>query len=290
MTEPHQQNQAAPLERIKAIARALARQPVFLVAVAVLGVTAIGFNAATRALQLHFQKLPVPLAPEALRKLPAEIGPWRQAMEDLPLETDVEEILAAKQYVFRDYIDSRLVERDRLAAMKDRNKPRAERTKQLTEIERTTPSAVVHLAVTYYTGMVDTVAHIPDRCYIAGGFQPREYQVKTWQVRDPKSKDGAIEVRYISFEDQTGFSSHVSRNVAYFFQVNGEETSNPLDVRARLQNLWEKYGYYAKIELMSLDTDRLQSERVMVDFLSSAMPEVEKCLPDWQAINRAGVK
>ena len=35
------------------------------------------------------------------------------------------------------------------------------------------PKAVVNLGLTYYTGLVDTVAHIPDRCYIADGYEAR---------------------------------------------------------------------------------------------------------------------
>ena len=71
--------------------------------------------------------------------------------------------------------------------------------------------------MTYYTGMVDTVAHVPDRCYIADGYARRTTETRTW-----KMGDDAVGVRFINFEDATGFSSRVSKNVAYFFQVNGE--------------------------------------------------------------------
>ena len=29
------------------------------------------------------------------------------------------------------------------------------------------------MSVTYYTGMVDTVAHVPERCVTADGYEPR---------------------------------------------------------------------------------------------------------------------
>jgi hypothetical protein len=35
---------------------------------------------------------------------------------------------------------------------------------------------------------------------------------------------------------------------------------------------------------MMLSNDREESQRVMNDFLTSALPEIEKCLPDWEAI------
>ena len=39
------------------------------------------------------------------------------------------------------------------------------------EIHRRFPQAVVRLSATYYTGMVDTVSHVPDRCVTADGFR-----------------------------------------------------------------------------------------------------------------------
>ena len=42
------------------------------------------------------------------------------------------------------------------------------------------PDALVNFAVTYYTGLVDTVAHIPDRCYVADGFEPTSYTKENW--------------------------------------------------------------------------------------------------------------
>ncbi len=45
---------------------------------------------------------------------------------------------------------------------------------------RAASQAVINIGVTYYTGMVDTVARIPERCYIADGFEPTSYKVVTW--------------------------------------------------------------------------------------------------------------
>ena len=76
-----------------------------------------------------------------------------------------------------------------------------------------------------------------------------------------------------------------ARNVAYCFQVNGKyEFDSIKGVRFRLQNIFEKYGYYAKIELATfLGNDSAKARATMADFLSHAMPELEKCLPDWHA-------
>jgi hypothetical protein len=74
--------------------------------------------------------------------------------------------------------------------------------------------------------------------------------------------------------------------VAYFFHTNGVYTSESGDVRLKLQNLLARYGYYAKVELMVQSKDREAAKEAMQDFLRSALPEVEHCLPDWAAVER----
>jgi uncharacterized protein YsxB (DUF464 family) len=69
--------------------------------------------------------------------------------------------------------------------------------------------------------------------------------------------------------------------VAYFFQVNGVYVSNPEAVRLRMQNLFQKYGYYLKVELMTMDQDHERSANTMTDFLNVSLAEVEKSYPDW---------
>src|SRR5579864_1501540 len=156
------------------------------------------------------------------------------------------------------------------------------------------PQAVMHLGITYYTGLVDTVAHIPDRCYIGDGFDVSSYQT----IENQKLGDRRLSFRYISFDDQTG-RGRVSRKVAYFFHVNGHYESDPLGVRRTLQNLLEPYGYYAKVELMTESPNPgllpgepapAQSDdrslAAMENFLTALLPDLERCLPDWEQVHR----
>lgn len=150
---------------------------------------------------------------------------------------------------------------------------------------------VIHMGLTYYTGLVDTVAHIPDRCYIADGYEPSAYDIPTWQLGpDASGKTYPLSVRFISFQDSTG-NNRVSKCVAYVFHTNGHYESDPLGVRQTLEDLTERYGYYSKIELMTLvpkglatDTDIATTSQAMTDFLTSARPQIESCLPDWQKL------
>ena len=73
---------AAPSERAPApfwaSLRRVARQPRFIAAALVLLVSAVGLNAATGFLQLHFRKVAVPLAQslDDPRKDPLQARPW----------------------------------------------------------------------------------------------------------------------------------------------------------------------------------------------------------------------
>jgi hypothetical protein len=173
-----------------------------------------------------------------------------------------------------------------------KGKTPTERKTIATELEMNNHSGdVIHLGLTYYTGLVDTVAHIPDRCYIADGYEPTSYTIPTWQVgNDASGKPLSLQVRFISFQDTTG-NNRVSKCVAYLFHANGEYESDPLGVRAKLEDLTQKYGYYSKIELMTLvaktqatENDVAASTQAMSDFLTAARPEIEACLPDWNNV------
>jgi hypothetical protein len=150
-------------------------------------------------------------------------------------------------------------------------------------IEIMHPASVIHMGLTYYTGLVDTVAHIPDRCYIADGYEPSKYEIPTWSLGpDASGKDqGKMEVRYISFDDSTG-TNRVPKCVAYVFHTNGHYESDPLGVRRTLEDLTQRYGYYAKIELMAIgESGDPAVQSAMADFMGASKASIETCLPDW---------
>jgi hypothetical protein len=252
----------------------------FIIAVVVLGLAAVGLNGATRFLQLYFKKLPVSLQ-LPLKELPAQLGPWKQVLADRPLPGDMEHTLGTEEYVFRLYADTRVIKPSELEGLDDADPEKDALARQrLGRLQHEHPGAFVNMGLTYYTGMVDTVAHIPDRCYVADGFEPTQgVQVLTWET-----KDKPVTVRYINFEDQTTRGLE-PKNVAYFFQVNGEYECDPITgVRLRLQKLTERHGYYAKIEVMNQVPDQPAAKAALADFVSAALPDIERCLPDWKKV------
>jgi hypothetical protein len=89
-------------------------------------------------------------------------------------------------------------------------------------------------------------------------------------------------VRRLTFENVTGNHLHKS-HVAYFFHVNGRYEHDSLGVRTQLQDLWNKHGYYAKVE-MRMDTPQSEDPAAwaaMRDFLSGGLKPIEAALPDW---------
>jgi hypothetical protein len=268
-------------------------QPVFLIAGLVLLAAALTLNGAVQIMKLHFRKEPVELR-HALDTIPQQLGPWLQISKDGPLDKELQDQLGTEKYIFRDYVDTRQISAGELEQFK----------KEITvgnalphriRLQEEKPTAVITAAVTYYTGLVDTVAHIPDRCYVADGFEPIEKTFPVWDVSPPaklgsfaNSVPRQLTVSFINFEDQTATHTTAPVNVAYFFQCNGTYEYDPLDgVRLRLQDLSQRHGYYAKIELKTNVSDTSAAKATMNDFLRYALPEIERCLPDWEQVKRS---
>jgi hypothetical protein len=271
------------------LGRALSQRSFLLVTVVLL-TAALGLNVAVSAMKLHFKKEPVPLA-RPLGAIPEKLGSWVQVSQDQPLDKEMQDVLGTKEYIFREYVNEVDVPG---VAERFRNKTHKERLEILSTLRQQFPNAVISLSVTYYTGMVDTVAHVPDRCVTADGYEPKEYTTPQWPIArqlppaaKPHAADGTpsddVEVRYINFEDQTG-AAKFPRSVSYFFHTNGKFISSPLGVRNELANLFVKKGYYAKIETMTTIADTRISAEKTANFLESALPEVHKCMPDWNKV------
>lgn len=259
------------------------RQKGFLVAFVVFLTAAVGLNAAINFGGLEFRKQRVELKRD-LNAIPETLGPWVMAM-DVRLPEEFEHSLGTKVYIDRSYIDSRLVSRAKIDALRkltDQNQQQQE----LQRLTRADPRSVIRVHIPFYTGMADTVAHVPERCFVANGQDPENPETIRLPVfKDTPGRKPDLEMRYVEFRDRDRTTSSIS-NVAYVFQVNGAYESDSLGgVRARMQDIFQKYVYYAKVELnLHLPDNPKQAQSVMADFLSYAMPEIEKSMPDWKAV------
>jgi hypothetical protein len=274
-------NVLIPAEAADAQRRARRGWVAFAVVAALLIASASGLNWAVAALQLKFRKLPVPTR-EPLIMISPKLGPWLQVNVDKQLNPDFEHELGTKDYVFRNYVDTRKLtpaERDKLIAA-----PLDERAGMVSALVTRDPSAHVRFAVTYYTGSVDTVPHVPDRCFAADGYRPTSFSVVSWPILPGNE---ATNLRLINFEDPIDSRASRPCQVSYFFQVNGAYEQDPIfGVRDRLQNLFEQHAYFAKIELVTNLPKVEGAEAIMSDFLQHAMPDVIRVLPDFEAVKR----
>lgn len=296
--------------------RQLLKRPAFLVAALLLAISAAGLNSAAGFLQLHFKKIAVTLRVKSLKEgLPSQLGNWVQLSNDQSIDPEEVQVLGTEEYVFRDYVNTanKKFTHGEIEAIRKSTNP-GERAAGIARLQRKDPAGVIRAAFTYYTGMVDTVAHVPERCLVADGFEVTHYDDKELSLGNyPSGDPRSVTLRFLSFSDQTGGAPdaaghnasvlRVARNVGYLFHCNGGYESGPYGVRARLQNLRERYGYYAKVELMTAapvppsfqgdDTslieinNRNDSLAAMRDFLAAALPALEQCLPDWEKIHTA---
>jgi len=284
-----------------AIRRSL-RQPGFLLVVGILLIGAVGLNAATNFLNLFFRKEALPLRAELSTFTKKDLGGWVWVPEQHTLNPDNVHALGTDKYVMCTFVDTvtpgaggkPVATKKEVEALESLTPE--QRAQKLHDMRLKGPYSLINVAVTYYTGKVDTVPHVPDRCYVADGFQPTEYTEKTWNLGQYAGGDTrAVPVRFIDFEDQTTRGAQ-NRCVTYFFHANGSYMSDHNKVRFKLQDLRQKYAYFAKIEVMNVlplrqgapsndparEKDREQASAAMQKFLTAALPEIEKVLPDWE--------
>jgi exosortase len=224
---------------------------------------------------MHKQSVPLRMS---LDRLEHPTGKWRFVKQDPPLSKDIVDELGTEEYVNRTYEDTTWLQG-----------PRGR-------------YADVHIA--YYTGTPDTVPHVPQQCFKAGGL----VQVAGGPVSlkmDPAgySEDPDVPGGYLHPVAENRFTSETrvpgldipatyftfanpnrggdKVNVAYFFVANGKFLAGPNEVRLNGFDLRDKYSYYCKVQVtVGVQDQKLAAERI-ASLLTEIMPEIMLCLPDW---------
>lgn len=262
-------------------------------ALALLLASAGGMTAGIRAFNIYLAKLPIH-APEGrtLSNLPNETAHWIKYGNDRVESADVVETLGTSNYVSRLYVEKE---------PKDPAHPR-----------------MIDLHLAYYTGMIDTVPHVPDRCFIGGGMTqgtdpvylalnldrsrwfadpdvPDEMRGKVWRtrladdrkytsrpgqsVRLPRDPEG-IRMRIMGFDAPGGPRVFAG----YFFIANGGHTGSAQDVRALAFNLTDDYAYYLKVQCTSETTSAEELAAMSSELLGELLGEIMLCVPDWTEV------
>jgi len=253
----------------------------FVISVVLLAISAVAFQIGAQQLNVIMHKDSV--HPRKIFSLiPQEVGGWKREGNDSRFDAAAVEALGTDVYLSRVYLKR----------------------------DRTMPHIQLHIA--YYTGQVDAVPHVPDRCMVAGGFEPLTPEPITFQldidqsewVDDPvenldgipykimKEADEVIRMPFGNFELRTTEFSHPQLGddhifAGYFFVANGKTTPSPSGVQMLAFDRSSKYSYYCKIQFTvrgTRDFTNQQFVEVVSSFTSEMLPEIMACLPDWSEI------
>lgn len=260
----------------------------FVVPLVVMAASAAGFGAGIRMTGIYLQKLPI-YAPEnrAVRAIPRITASWEQVGEDRLEKPEVLKALGTENYVTRTY-------RERFPS--DPRKP-----------------ATLEVHIAYYTGMIDTVPHVPERCFIGGGLDmisassiyPVTLDQSDW-VEDetvPSTLRGRIftanakdhnnnRIRRVRLpRDPGSISMNISGyagpggmvyTAGYFFVANGGTVARAEGVRLLAFNLEDDYAYYMKVQISSpFVSDAAELAALSGRLLDDLLPHVMMCVPDW---------
>jgi len=248
----------------------------------------VGFRFAVESTNAYLEKQPVELRAQ-LTTIPLRLGNWRSEGEGAPLTAEIIEELGTDQYIDRRYV--------------------------LSDADGGGLQLMLH--ITYYTGLIDAVPHVPDRCLVAGGLVPKarpknlplNIDDSQWVFSSEHLNKGRPYPVVIHYDRVTGkpvrvrmpigdfqlrtteFGSEENQRLrvyaGYFFIANGETMPNPLDVRKFAFDLTSRYAYYAKVQFLlagSSDLDQDDFVEIVSGVLPDLLPELMRCLPDWATV------
>lgn len=267
--------------------------PAVIVPLAILVLAAVSLAWYIQTNGLRITKLPIyPKDNLQMRSIPDELPPgsaarWEQIGPDRPMSGEEMAALGSSNAISRVY--------------------------QRVDTIGTDDPVAFELHAVYYTGMIDAVPHVPERCVVAGGgemsFGPRITKVPV----DLTPEAGVIaeerEDGSVRYSDRSGvtyqriplprgiedlsmsisaFEQHGSEQkiwAGYFFIANGGVVASANGVRGLAYRLDSDYAYYAKIQFSSVTVDSAEElAELTADALRDLLPEIMRCVPNWDEV------
>lgn len=220
----------------------------------------VGFRAAETQLKLFFRKEAVPLKRDLRLFDYDQLGPRyvldRARTERIPaMSEDSIESLGTDQY-------TQVVIMDR-------------------QVPATAQTRLALLFITYYTGTPDPVPHVPEECYLAGGYDPISSETEPIPVPNVDAPGDKLPVRVLEFRARPqGALARGGQPVAtvmYFFHANGAYVTSRSGVRTSMSNPFQRYAYYAKIEIRFMGVDDVPASKA--DSVAALGPLLERVMP-----------
>ncbi len=269
------------------IPRGMANPAVWVIA-AILSTSALGFTWVINAYGIHLRKLPIQAEGGRLvSAIPTESEHWIRVGRDRIEAPEIESELGTTNYLTRTYVRKDTIGSDRPVTVE------------------------VHIA--YYSGQIDTVPHVPERCFVGGGLTigsasgvyPIPLDDSDW-VEDTSAPEGMgriVTTRLSNrFSDLPGarvrlpadphnlrflvtqFTGRGSDpfHVGYFFIANGRTVASAEGVRTLAFNLTDDYAYYCKVQFMSPNArNPRELAELAGSFLDDMYGEIARVIPDW---------
>jgi hypothetical protein len=170
-------------------------------------------------------------------------GGFRFSKERLDLKVPLEELNQKKIEPYR-LVGSDRIQKEEVEALgtEEYIRWRLENT----SVSRNDPLRHATLFVTYYSGQPDQVPHVPEECFLGGGYQQLGADEKTVHI----SQMGVdVPVRVLTFRKDSAIAADWSPTVVYLFSVNGRFVDSRDAVRLYLSNPFERFGYFSKVEV-----------------------------------------
>lgn len=264
----------------------------------------LGQNGAINAMGVALNKKPLPLRYGIALSFPEKAGDWVLLHQDPRLPSDIEKELGTSEYFNRYYLNTATGLRKSDITVTKKETKLGEMLSGWSGIDD--PGALAKVHVTYYTGMLDAVPHVPDRCWLAAGMRPLGREVYPLELsredyRADPDHPGIILADSTGFEGKTvrlpsdkidaivfsgGDDDGNTMSAMYFFLANGDAVASSQRVRFSF-NLEDRYSYYCKVEVMFPgvnDPDKVAE--LSEDLLSDLLPEIMACLPDWTEVEQ----
>ncbi len=173
----------------------------------------------------------------------------------------------------------------------------------------TTNPVAFELHAVYYTGMIDAVPHVPERCVVAGGGEmcrssdhagparpfagcrrSRGARRRRDQVFRPFRCDVSahplprgVEHLAMSISSFDQASSDQDIWAGYFFIANGGVVASASGVRGLAYRLDSDYAYYAKIQFSSVTVGSAEA-RISRGGCAARPFQSSRCMPNWDEV------
>jgi hypothetical protein len=272
------------------VTRAPINLAAFVVALLVLGGAAGGLSTVQRLFSIQIQKKPIyPGSGLLLSSLPVETESWMRppGRADALMDEETQVSLGTKNTISRPYV--------------------------LKSTAQSSQPIVVELHAAYYTGMIDAVPHVPERCFVGGGMMrgesaqyfrlnlrnefwrpdpdvPEHMKGRVFTTRTSSNRythlpldPDAIRLRTTSF-----FAKEQQIFAGYFFIANGGTVPNAEEVRLLAFDLNSYYAYFVKVQVTSVMGIKSQEElaRHAESLIGELLGDLMLCTPDWVEVEK----